>query len=292
MIIVKLMGGLGNQMFQYAAARRLSYVSGVQLKLDLSWFDTVCEGVTERNYQLHPFNIVASIATPAETAQFARPLGKIAGFARRYLPLGTSYLQEKHFHFDPAMLKPRRRAYLDGYWQNEKYFEDVKEVIARDFTFKAPPEGLNRTLAEEVGGSGKDNIALHIRRGDYVNNPAVANFHGACSRQYYNAAISMLGQLLDNPHFFIFSDDPDWVTANFTITHPFTVLGHNGPDRGWEDLRLMSLCKHHIIANSTFSWWGAWLAANPQKVVIAPRSWFNNANIDTKDLLPDSWIKI
>lgn len=135
-------------------------------------------------------------------------------------------------------------------------------------------------------------VSLHVRRGDYVSNLTINQFHGTCSLEYYNQAIAQIAKKVETPHFFVFSDDPEWVKSNLKIDYSITIVDHNNADKNYEDIRLMSLCKHHIIANSSFSWWGAWLCRNPNKIVIAPLKWFNDKSINTTDLIPDGWIKI
>lgn len=292
MIIVKLMGGLGNQMFQYAAARRLSHVSRVPLKLDLSWFDTALQGNTAREYALHPFHVVEDFASPEEVAQITPRFGTLAFLVARFAPLRGSYLKERFYHFDPALLAPRKKACLDGYWQSEKYFSDIREIIRSDFTVKAAADGMNRTLAEQLGDPGIGSVSLHVRRGDYVSCPSASRVHGSCSPEYYARAVETVASRLGHPHFFIFSDDPGWVRDNFRLKYPCTVVGHNGPEQAHEDLRLMALCRHHIIANSSFSWWAAWLCRNPEKLVVAPQRWFAGASYDTSDVVPASWTRI
>lgn len=292
MITVKLMGGLGNQLFQYAAARRLSHFSNARLQLDLSWFSLCSNADTARAYALHPFHILEDCPAPAVLSQFPAPFPKLTALARRFSPFRGHYLKEKHFHFDPELLLPRKEAYLDGYWQSERYFQDIREILLKEFTVKTAPAGLNRSLADQIQSDSVASVALHIRRGDYVNNLLVHNFHGTCSLEYYQAAISKMVSLLPKAHFFLFSDDPGWVTSSFVVDHPFTLVSHNGPEAAHEDLRLMSLCRHHIIANSTFSWWGAWLSQGVDKTVVAPTRWFAADKPDARDVIPESWVRI
>jgi len=133
---------------------------------------------------------------------------------------------------------------------------------------------------------------LHIRRGDYVHAPLANQFHGLCSLDYYQKAVNYIYQKIPDCHFYIFSDDHSWVCENFKLDYPVTMVDHNDADKDYEDLRLMSLCKYNIIANSSFSWWGAWLNANPEKIVLCPERWFNDLSLDIKDLMPDSWIRV
>lgn len=297
MIVVRLMGGLGNQMFQYAMGRRVAEESGTPLKLDLSWFLEQAQrnSDTTRSYELGVFNISATIASKEELARFKVSRGRFARvferLTRLFLPsTRPNILRERQFAFDASILGNYPDAYLDGYWQSEKYFKAVEPVIRAEFAFTKHPDSKNRELAEKIVGV--DAVSLHVRRGDYVLNPATHNFHGTCSLDYYREAISLISQTVSNPHFFIFSDDLAWVKQNLVLEFPATYVTHNQGDKSYEDLRLMSLCKHHIIANSSFSWWGAWLASNKRQTVIAPAKWFNRADIDTSDLIPENWIRI
>lgn len=292
MIVVKLMGGLGNQMFQYAAARRLAHASRVSLKLDTGWFRACTPGTTPRRYALHPFNIVEEFASEAEVGRFAACAQPFFSLLARFMPPRDGYLKEKHYHFDPSMLAPRQSGYLDGYWQSEKYFDDVREIICSDFTVREPAQGMNRSVAEILSTPGVCGVSLHIRRGDYISSPSASKVHGCCTPEYYARAVEIIAAKTRAPHFFIFSDEPQWVIDNFPLAHPFTIVRHNDPDHGYEDLRLMTMCKHHIIANSSFSWWGAWLCRNADKIVVAPRNWFAGASHDTGDIVPVSWIRI
>ena len=293
MIVVKLMGGLGNQMFQYAAGRRLSQVSGVPLKLALDWFDTPSAESTPRHYSLHPYNIREDFATCRGPGRYASStLRRLAGFVPRLFPFGGVHLREKHYHFDPSILTPRRRVYLDGYWQSEKYFCDIRDIICSEFTVRETAQGRNLALLEQLSPNDFTSVALHVRRGDYVADPAASRVHGACSSDYYADAVRLVAAQTTAPHFFIFSDDPEWVRSNLAIDHPCTIVDCNGDDAAHEDLRLMSMCRHHIIANSTFSWWGAWLCRHPEKLVIAPKRWFAGASHDTRDVVPASWVRI
>jgi hypothetical protein len=180
--------------------------------------------------------------------------------------------------------------YLEGYWQSPKYFFDIKNIIGYEFTVKTGPDQVNKELMEKI--SQVEAVSVHVRRGDYVSNPATGNYHGVCSLDYYRTAVATITGRVRQPHFFIFSDDPAWAEKNLSVIGPKTVIERNGPERGHEDMRLMSLCRHHIIANSSFSWWGAWLCEKTDKIVISPKRWFKKEDIDTKDLVPESWIRI
>ena len=292
MIIVKLTGGLGNQMFQYAAGRRLAHIHATQLKFDLSWLGTERPNITTRNYMLAPFSIKGESASTLEQATVADPeYSPLMRFLTRLTPFRRqSHIREKCFRFDPSILTLSDNVYLDGYWQSERYFADAADHIRSDFTIRTAPDGRNGEVAAAINECAA--VSVHIRRGDYVTDAKTAAFHGICPIEYYHEAVKAIAKRVAKPHFFVFSDDPTWVREQISIPHPLTIVDHNGPDLAHEDLRLMSLCRHQIIANSSFSWWGAWLNPRPDKIVIAPSRWFNDPAVETSDLIPASWLRL
>lgn len=297
MIVVKLMGGLGNQMFQYAAAKRLAHFHNTDVKLDLSFFEKSKPGITPRSLVLQKTSIIILPATRCEILLFA-------GFPKSYVgrlftkmlrltclkrPRPTSFI-EPHFHFAPEVLDLPDNTYLEGYWQSPSYFDEIADIIQREFTVTHCLKGINLETLHLIERS--ESVSIHIRRGDYTTNPNAMKFHGTCGIDYYQKCVVQIAEKVTNPHFFVFSDDPLWVRANLDFKHSTTIIDNNDQEHGYEDLMLMSLCKHNIIANSTFSWWGAWLNRNPGKIVMAPSCWFANHEINTKDLLPESWLKV
>ena len=226
----------------------------------------------------------------------AMPLSNIA---RRWLGLSsvtsdiyhnTVILREKQFSFDPSVIEVKGNIYTDGYWQSEKYFSEIRDLLLREFAFKYEQDAKNREIADKIKKT--ESISLHIRRGDYVRNSMTNQVHGLCSIDYYQEAVNYIVRKIPMCHFYIFSDDHAWVRENFTLDYPFTMVDHNDASRNYEDMRLMSLCHHNIIANSSFSWWGAWLNTNSDKIVCAPKKWFNDPTRNAKDLIPESWVKI
>jgi hypothetical protein len=189
------------------------------------------------------------------------------------------------------MLRIPDGVFLSGYWQSEKYFSDAIGVIRDTFAFRRPPSGLNNSLATQIAAQNATAISLHVRRGDYVHKAAVSQTHGSCSLSYYDAAVRHMASHVKTPHFYVFSDDTDWVRANLNMPFPHVFVEHNRGSASYEDMRLMSLCRHHIIANSSFSWWGAWLNADPEKIVVAPDKWFNNENV-VEDLFLSDWVRL
>ena len=295
MIIVKLLGGLGNQMFQYAAARRLAEFHHTVLKLDVTELEdrVYKENFTYRYYSLNVFNIKEHIAQPHEIASYQKKHQGIIAKALNKVKqkLDTHFIiREKHFHFDENFLHALDNSYIDGYWQSEKYFKPIEEIIRKEFTFQNEPEGKNNELSQLI--SDTCSVSIHVRRGDYVTNKVIRQFHGVCSIDYYKEAVAQIAQNLTNPHFFLFSDDTDWVKKNIIFNHPTIYVDHNKAVKHYKDMHLMSLCKHNIIANSAFSWWGAWINTNKDKIVIAPKKWFNDASVNTQDLIPEQWIRM
>jgi hypothetical protein len=211
-----------------------------------------------------------------------RRLDRLRPYERRY------FLIERQFHFDPAVLRPRRHAFLAGYWQSERYFDAIADRLRGELTPRQPPDPVNAALLAEIEAA--EAVSVHVRRGDYVDHPDI---HPLMPVEYYRAAVDAVRARTRDPRFFIFSDEPDRAGALLSWLSPATVVSHNGAERDSEDLRLMRHCRHHIIANSTFSWWGAWLCPHADKVVIAPRRWFADAfPHSTADLLPPRWLRI
>lgn len=298
MIIVKLKGGLGNQMFQYAMARAVAYRSSLPLKLDMEYFEN--DGL--HPYWLGNFNIIEDFATEDDIKQFKPSRKQTIAFAvykikEKFFPWydwrKKRIIKEHNFSFDPDILKIRESAYLDGYWQSEKYFVDISNIIRREFTIKYKPNSANYQMLKKIDDT--NSVSLHVRRGDYVTDPKTLQIHGVLSLDYYIKALDLITEKIKEPHVFIFSDGISWVKKNLKAALPLYFVEHNGNGQDYEDLRLMSRCKHHIIANSSFSWWGAWLSEDPHKIVIAPNQWFSEERmkkIGESDIIPKSWIKI
>jgi hypothetical protein len=290
-VISQVIGGLGNQMFQYAAGRSLALRHGCEVQLDTSDF---------AGYSLHQGFELATVfgidfrQTDRETRD--RLLGwRRYRLARRLLKrwpglqVGQRLMvREPHFHYWPDWEFLTSPAYLSGYWQSERYFSNCADQIRQDFQFQKPLDLRSLEIAEEIRSG--VSVSLHVRRGDYVSNPKTTAVHGLCGPPYYATAIEYLSDQIGPMRLFIFSDDIEWVRANLPLdSHPHTFVSHNKGADSWRDMLLMSLCQHHVIANSSFSWWGAWLNASPSKIVAAPKKWFANRN-DTKDLFPSGWI--
>lgn len=293
MIIVRLNGGLGNQLFQYAAGRMLSVLHGTSIKLDL----TVFEYHKLRHYSLGAFHIQESFAAPEEITEAQREIRKGAGRNKR--PLWrrfnrrrewTAFREEYLGPYDAGILETSKNVYLDGYWQSEKYFADIQDLIRREFIVRYEQDSQSTKIAEEIVRT--DSVSVHFRGADYLSDPATYHTHGVCEPEYYEKSVRIIQGKITSPHFFVFSDDPFWCENNLHFDDPVTFISHNSGQREYEDLRLMSLCKHNIIANSSFSWWGAWLNRNKSKVVVAPKRWLSDPFYDTRDLIPKEWLKV
>ena len=283
MIIVKIKSGLGNQMFQYALGRRLSLDWNDELKFDLSWFDNIKKGETPRKLELVKFNVILPKATETEIAQarpsfFARIVDKVKG------RLNRNYF----FQFHSWLLKIKKAAYLDGYFQSFKYIEPIREVLLKDFVLKNTYSEGAQKIKNEIEASAQS-VAMHVRRGDFVT--TCKDWNGLCEAEYYKKGLDIIQKKYFNVKLFIFSDDIGWAKENLKFDNQMVFVSRPSLNSA-EELLLMSLCKHQIIANSTFSWWAAWLNQNKEKIVIAPSRWLLAANIDTMDLLPPIWIKL
>ena len=280
MIVSTVMGGLGNQMFQYAAGRALSLRSDKGLRLDLGWFDSPPAHLTPRRYELDCFQIHAELCSVYPPTRAER--------IRELFGVSPRVWSEVPFRFEPRMLAAADNVRLVGYWMDERYFQEFSSELRGDFAFHDSLSGRNRELAERIRS--ETAVSVHVRRKDYVTNRTVAKFHGSLDLDYYLAAGQRIIDDVRDPHFFIFSDDPDWCRANLDLGGRTTYVDHNS--RGSDDLRLMSMCSHHVIANSSFSWWGAWLNPRDEKLVVAPARWVADRSVDTSRVVPDDWLRV
>ena len=295
MIITKLIGGLGNQMFQYAVGRAISSRSGAVLKIDKSDFINY----PLRQYQLDKYNIIEEFATKEDINSIVPDQSQfykyaLFDFKQKAYPFHKKpYIKQRTLLFDSAILKIKDHAYIDGYWQNELYFKDISAIIKNEFTLKDCLDKKNIKIRDEIVNSAS--VSVHIRRGDYVTNPHTRKTHGLLNLDYYYKAIEIINKSIRHPSLYIFSDDIPWVRENL-ITHlPLNYIYHNCREKDHLDLFLMRLCKHHIIANSSYSWWGAWLSDYCGKIVISPKRWFSNdlmKRIGGFDITPKEWISI
>ena len=285
MIVVKLSGGLGNQMFQYAAGLSAAQRLNTTVKMDQSWFDNLNEKDTPRFYELDNFSLKQDFINPKQYYFVNEPL------KNRLLSLGKvrlSSYKEPHFEYDNNFKKIKNNTYLEGYFQTEEYFKNIRPIILDNFSIKKEPSVKSKEIINIAHKN--ESVSLHVRRGDYVTNQNAARFHGIMGEEYYKKAISIMNKKIKNPKYFIFSDEINWVKNNFDLPKGSVFVNHN--KSGIEDMRIMIECKHNIIANSSFSWWGAWLGQNKDKKVVAPKVWFLDNKTDTSDIIPSRWQKI
>jgi len=293
MICTRLEGGLGNTMFQYALGRHLSLKNKTDLKFEISscWVNPL--GDYSLSMEAFNIEIKKNILPEKDLKRFRRYVhkpGKKWFIHNMLFSNKEKYIKEKHYYFDPLVLEKKDDTFLHGWWQSDKYFKNIRTVILNDFTVKTP-EPRNVDITQKIISS-TGSIALHIRRLDYVKNPETHKWFGELTYNYYKQGLEYITEMVKKPTLFVFSDDIMWVKDNMSF--PFETIYVSGNiNSPHEDIRLMSLCKHQIIANSSFSWWGAWLNNNPKKIVIAPKQWFANAPKNKEhDLIPKEWIRI
>jgi hypothetical protein len=267
-----LAGGLGNQMFQYAAGRALASKLRADLVLDTRLLYAQGEH-TPRTYGLDAFNIRAKLDPTIEGMAddfYAVEEGRMAG--------GW-----------PTKLFLKGDLHLKGHWQSEKFFATIRNDLIKDFSLAHTPRPSVARHAEAIRKSHQP-VSVHYRRGDYVTNPIAAKFHGTCPPEYYAESIRRLKDSFGKLDIFVFSDDPDWVRDESGLSGNFCLIDSRQSSAA-EDIWLMSLCKHHVIANSSFSWWGAWLAPK-EGMNFAPATWFLNPGADSSSLVPSRWHRI
>jgi hypothetical protein len=294
MIIVQLRGGLGNQMFQYAIGRAIALRHDTTLRFDLQEM-VPYHG---RAYGLPVWRIEGEPASRMDGLRM-RVLNQVS---RTLHPSAPYYrhpvIIEREFTFDSNFLEAKRDCWLFGYWQSEKYFEAVADQVRADFTSVSEISTTSRAVEREILASGNRSVFLHVRRTDYVRCLTTLQAHGSCSIEYYLRAADFIAQQVRDPHFFAFSDEPEWVRDNLHLPYRTTIVSHNKPGDAFhvgsehEDLWLMSRCRHAVLANSSFSWWGAWLNSERERIVIAPQRWFGTLNYNTRDLIPAGWIRM
>jgi hypothetical protein len=254
--------------------------------LDLSNYAKSSGIDTSRQYGLGNFNITENIATNDEISKLKYPQGV---FSVYYKKIRTK-LHLFNISFVPRMIKKKGDIYLDGYWQTEKYFVDFAEQIRKDLTLKNPFSNDAKAFSDQIKST-KPSVSMHMRRGDYANDKNTNRYWGTCNNEYYFKALNYLvSKVGANMHVFVFSDDIEWVKKNISIAYPTTYV--SSPDiADYEEMSLMSMCDHNIIANSSFGWWGAWLNKNPGKIVVAPKRWTTKGNFAFRDIVPASWIR-
>lgn len=287
MVITKLTGGVGNQMFQYAAGRILSLNRKTELRLDIGEYAKV---KMHNGYELGNFCIKEAFFNKNIFEEIYLKNEKYNRIYKRIVKAKYCYYKEqKYFIYDKNLFEISVPVYLEGYWQSYRYFELYRSQIIKDFEFKNPPSEKNLKLMKQMNEL--NSIAVHIRRGDYLTNKKFSQIHNVLDLDYYIDAFKMMKSNIQKPNFYIFSDDIEWAKANLKLDEN-CVYVNNAKGSSIEDLRLMKSCKHNIIANSTFSWWGAWLNIHPDKIVIAPKKWLKTNLEKNSDLIPKEWTRL
>jgi hypothetical protein len=289
MIIVNLMGGLGNQMFQYAYGHALEKRTGVPVSFSVDMFSAYN---SHNGYELERvFGLHLRLATPEDRQKV---LGKIwSSLGSRRLAVRVPFIQwftndriiiEKEMKFESRLLQTDQAShYIHGYFQSEKYFFDYADTIRENYIFQKIEKSIETNIDQA-------SISLHVRRGDYLSSSAV---HCICGISYYTAAVSHIKKHVSDFELIVFSDDPEWAEKEMRkLHHSVRVIAENRGADSFKDMFLISRCDHHIIANSSFSWWGAWLCQNKEKIVIAPKDWFASARLSSEDIVPEAWVKL
>jgi hypothetical protein len=295
MIITKLEGGHSNQLFQYAAGRRLAHKLGVKLYMDKHWFSTITEGDTPRFYELDGYKFEQnfidknSFALAEKKPQNLKV--KLYNLTKGGSKPRIEHIRQHGNSFNKQILDLGDNVYLEGWWQDERYFKDIRPLLLKEIELRTRPNTKNAAWLKQIKSA--NSVSIHIRRGDYVTNEAAKKFHGLMGPAYYQKALDQLNKKTGQSNFklFVFSNDIEWCKQNLNFKYATAFI--DGYNSGAEDMRLMKNCKHNIMANSSFSWWGAWLNQNPDKVIIAPKVWFldKKANSET-EIIPDNWLRI
>lgn len=301
MVIVRLIGGLGSQMSEYAFAKALQNM-GYQVKLDISAF----KYYRLHNYELSHYNIDLECSTDEENAEYQNN-SFVIKLLKKLLPIrifrkslhitginfyNSKVIEEKSFLFESQFLKIKGDSYLIGDFKSEKYFKSVRGTLLKQFTIKNEYSHYVQEMGLKISES-SNSCFIHVRRGDFANNPKVNKVHGVCSVEYYNRAVSYMKTKVRDLQFFIFSNDIDWCEKYLVIENA-TYMNNQDRSSPHEDLHLMSLCNHSIIDHSAFCWWGAWLNQNEEAIVVAPERWFSDDELQKQsgDIYCKSWVKL
>ncbi|MDB4178788.1 alpha-1,2-fucosyltransferase [Amylibacter sp.] len=289
MIVGKVIGGLGNQMFQYAFYKYISDIKSVDLRLDINDF---------LSYSLHQgfelssaLSIDVKTASELDVARYKAKLPFLFKFENKIFSKNIlfkcNHFRENKFKIDDALFEKKvTGAYIEGYFQTYKYISKLALNKNHIFLFRTKISAREKILINS------ESVSIHIRGGDYINNKKDnALFGGICNYDYYQRAIKHIKNIQKNPHFIVFSNDEKYARELLNDTN-FTIVNWNQGELSFRDMFLMSQCKHNIIANSSFSWWSAWLNNNKNKVVISPKKWFNNTSYNQDDIIPIEWIRI
>ena len=288
MIVSRIYGGMGNQMFQYAYGRMLAHKHRSLYKI---YFDDCGFGWAEHSKKLTltKFNIEAEIATEQDRAKFIcdspnklkRAIHKLGRLVKGLHYVGDG-ARVHDYHYEA--LNAPDNSYTDGFWQSEIYFESIASQIRKEFSIKAPLSDHGKQMELQIKAC--NSISMHVRRGDYLEQTQV---YWICDVEYYRRALQELKKKVWDPTVFVFSNDASWVKENMKFDVPVVVVEHT---QAHEDMHLMSCCQHNISSNSTFGWWGAWLNSNPDKLVVLPKRWLTDETIDTTHYTAKGWLRI
>ncbi|MEM1212196.1 MAG: alpha-1,2-fucosyltransferase [Planctomycetota bacterium] len=283
-LVLELRFRLGNQLFQYAAGRAAAHRTGADLVID----PRVIEAQEGVKYELHHFNVQARMAEPHELPADRKPPVPHR-FHKLYHAVRRTRMIETRDDFNPRGLRPRPATWLRGFWLHEAYFADAADLIREELRVIDPPSDQDRAVEAAIGSAACP-VSVHVRRGDYTG---LVDKVTQLGPDYYARAAQRLLQEIDQPPtFFVFSDDPQWAEQALELPGPTVIVSHNTGETAHHDLRLMSLCHHHLIANSTFSWWGAWLNPSPDKRVLTPSIWCDPQWWRTEQLNLKDWIQV
>ncbi len=292
MIISNLIGGLGNQMFQYACGRALSLRTRQAFKISTDQFKQYKQ---HNGFEINRvFNLNAQEVTSGELKELLGfrsdpKIRRMLGHSLMSWIRCKNWYGESSFNYSSNLNKIIGPAYLQGYWQSERYFIDVSNVIRKDFTFANIFQPCDIAIINKMKAG--PCASLHVRRGDYLKGKS-KNIYATCDNSYYVSAVKVLRKKNPDINLFVFSDDPEWVIKYLKPSlGNVEIVSHNSGERSSVDMQLMSMADHHVIANSSFSWWGAWLNPSISKTVIAPKIWFADGRL-TPDLIPSSWIQL
>ncbi|MDB5183180.1 MAG: hypothetical protein JWO47_964 [Candidatus Saccharibacteria bacterium] len=295
MIVVRLMGGHSNQLFQYAIGKNLSKKLGTNLMLDLSWFKDFADVDTPRFYEIGCYPLEATVCEDLSRLRIVDPRQPIRVTNRllRKMHLGSAIWMyyEQGQGYNPEALEQPDNTMLIGYWQTEKYFKDIRNELIAELEPTSKLSDKNLAIMSKIKNS--ESVSIHVRRGDYITNKNANTFHGSLGADYYQKAQEYIQKKIGikNIQVFVFSNDIPWCKKNLKFDVPVTFV--EGNDKGSDDMRLMKNCKHFVMANSSFSWWGSWLCTNPNKIVVAPKVWFKDKTAnDAIDIMLNSWVRL
>ena len=283
---------MGNQMFQYAFGRRMAHDLRTDLQIDLSLLLDRARGKDHvyRDYDLTIFEVPDDFVVSPKILKtiYKTKSSNVCKFVRNRIVSGKNYIKEPHFEVSEAILNhPKDNTIYEGWWQSERYFSPIAEDIRRVFRFKKPILEKSQKLAKQI--EKVNSVCLNVRRTDFLKTESL----NTTNKSYFLRSVEKIAERVSEPHFFIFSDDVEWCAENLNLEFPTTLVSHDHKGEKFGNyMQLMKACKHFIIPNSSFAWWAVWLNEHEEKIVIAPKNWFNGDEYDTSDLVPKEWIRM